>query len=613
MKGTLIAKGELPTNVTQYDMHIKKTKPPLEPVDMSNGPGITATSFLNLVKFGLLVAGTVSPPVRAETLPSPKFALPDRLQNAVRALIPTTPALTRLKLQALTTSELRLLARTLDEARIAPADFRGRKPTRLERAARTKTFSDRDDYRLIFHWSPQESPFPMTEALGPVESMNGRGEELAELGKVRTAPARQFEYNFSAWLSQPDYRCRLPIQAEWFASQFGPPPVQHACGGIYAFPLSSEFGNTIDINPKRVYEIQYVHAGVGQAMESRFGHAMFRIVQCAPHRSSLGEDCRRDKAHQLILSFRARTGGKAPGIIDGLIGEYPLELGALRPSEVQDTYLETELRSIEWLPLRLSRAHIRRFVQRASEIAWSIEGDYKFLTRNCADDSLKLLAVALNDSTILHPRGDTLSPSGLREFLVERGIADINQSVRSKPADQSLEVFYERLSMDAPGTAMQEAIPLRDYLLNSKAEVRRENFRRLLQEFRLAKQRGDSTRAARLKLGLEGWLILEPYCRRVIERELLTAWAQENQERIIEAAENYEKVRLSDRVHSGYGVPTSRQASGLKELRGKVLGENEMRQARDWFLQHFPGRVREVQISTEASLEGQSALLSASD
>lgn len=579
---------------------------------MSIGPGINTDPFSFLARLGMFVIFTLALPVRADIDSSPKFALSARLQNNIRTLIPTTPALARLKLHDLTTSELRLLALTLDDARIAPTDFRGRKPTRLERAARPKTFSDRDDYRLIFHWSPQESPFPMTEALATVESMNGRGEDLAELEKGRSGPARQFVYHFSAWLSQPDYRCRLPIQAEWFTSQFGPSPVQHACRRTYAFPLSSEFGNRLDIDPERVHEIQYVHAGVGQAMESRFGHAMFRIVQCAPHRSILGADCRRDKAHQLILSFRARTGGKAPGIIDGLIGGYPLELGVLRPSEVQDTYLETELRSIEWLPLRMNREQIRRFVQRASEIAWSIEGDYKFLTRNCADDSLKLLAVALNDSSLLHPRTDVLSPSSLRDLLVEAGIADISQSVHSQPADLSLGVFYERLRKAAQGADLR-AIPLRDYLLASEANVRRGTLNGLLQALRLAKQKGDSMRAAKLKLGLESWIVLEPHCRHVIERELLAAWAQENQKRILEAAAKYEEVRRNERARSGYGIPLSPRESELAALRNQGLGENEMQQARDWLQQNFPGRVREVQISTEALLEGQNALLSASD
>jgi len=575
---------------------------------MKNGFVIPQVRFLILAQLGLLASFPLAKPVRADTVTPEKFNLPVRLQNSIRMLIPTTPSLARLKFQDLTPAELRRVARTLDEARIAPSDFRGQSPTLLERAARPRTFSDRDDYRLIFHWSALESEFPMTAALAPAKSTNRRGEDLPELGGSASNPARQFVYHFSTWLSQPEYRCRLPIQADWFASQFGPPPVQHPCRGSQAFPLTSEFGNTIEINPERVYEIQYVHAGVGQAMESRFGHALFRIVQCAPHRQRLSPDCRRDKAYQLVLSFLARTGGKAPGVLAGLSGEYPLELSALRPSEIQDTYLETELRSIEWLPLRMNPWQIRRFVQRAAEIAWSIEGDYRFLTRNCADDSLRLLAVALNDSSLLHPQSDVLSPAGLRDFLVEKGIADISQSSRSRPADESLKVFYDRLGKALRGPATG-GTPLRDYLLNSKAEVRREKLHKVLQELRLAGQQGDTKRTAELRLGLEGWLILEPYCRRGVERELLAEWVKGNQRNISEAAREYEKARLQDRLHSGYGIPSRQQESELTALREEVLGPNEWQQARDWFQRQFPEHVREIQISTEAMLEGQSVLL----
>ena len=504
-------------------------------------------------------------------------------------------------------TELRSLAKQLDDARIAAPDFRGYRPSLLERASRPRTFSDRDDYRLLFHWAQSDSPFPDSEKIVAADSQNSRGEDLPELRGTNLTPALQFQYHFAAWLTQPEYRCRLPIQAEWFVSQFGENPTQSHCPKTYSFPLSSEFGNSIDIDPDRVFEIQYVHAGVGDAVESRFGHAMFRIVQCAPHRTHLSEDCRRDKAFQIILSFRARTGGKAPGILDGMTGTYPMELGSLRPSEVQDTYLETELRSIEWLPLKMNHYQIRRFTQRASEIAWSIEGDYAFLTRNCADDALRLLAVALNDTNRIPPRADILTPSGLREFLIEQGIADRTQALKSKPSDESLKVFYRRLTRST--AAALNGVSLREYLLNSKAEARSSLLQNLLRDIELARKTDDLERESQIRLALESWLIIEPYCRRVIERELIAAWAQENKSRILEAAEKYEQVRLRERLDAGYGIARDPRGTRAAHMREEIVATETLELARDWLRKNHPEKFQEVETSLQALTQGQDQLL----
>jgi hypothetical protein len=307
------------------------------------------------------------------------------------------------------------------------------------------------------------------------------------------------------------------------------------------------------------------------------------------------------------LSFRARTGGKAPGIVDGMTGAYPLELGSLRPSEVQDNYLETELRSIEWLPLRMNQNQILRFIQRASEITWSIEGDYAFLTRNCADDALRLLAVALNDSSLIHPRADALTPSGLREFLVEKGIADRTQAQKSKPSDQSLKVFYQRLNQSTGN--LLKGLSLRDYLLTSKADVRNALLQGLLLDIKAARNTGNLERESLVKLALESWLILEPYCRRVIERELTAAWAQENKEQIIDAAKRYEQVRLRDRLNSGYGITRDPKQTQAALLREEIIGTGTLEQAREWLRKCHPGKVRELETSLQGLAQGQSFLL----
>jgi hypothetical protein len=89
----------------------------------------------------------------------------------------------------------------------------------------------------------------------------------------------------------------------------------------------------------------------------------------------------------------------------------------------------------------------------------------------------------------------------------------------------------------------------------------------------------------------------------------MSAWAQENRNRIIEAAKKYELVRLKDRLNSGYGIapdPRQTQAALLQE---EILRSGTPEEVRDWLRENHPDRVLEVETSFKASAEGQSQLM----
>ncbi len=108
--------------------------------------------------------------------------------------------------------------------------------------------------------------------------------------------------------------------------------------------------------------------------------------------------------------------------MDGLTGVYPSRLFVLPLAQVIDEYTKVELRSLASVPLTLDRRQLERLVTRAAEQHWSYDGNYYFVSNNCAVETLKLLR-----SGTAHPRLqalDSVLPNGLLDALVARGLAD---------------------------------------------------------------------------------------------------------------------------------------------------------------------------------------------
>src|SRR5690606_18544455 len=107
---------------------------------------------------------------------------------------------------------------------------------------------------------------------------------------------------------------------------------------------------------------------------------------------------------------------------DGLTGAYPSRLFILPLGQVIDEYTKVELRGLASVPLKLRREEIRQLVERSAELHWSYDGDYYFLSNNCAVETLKLLrgGTARDELRAL----DSIMPNGLLEVLIHRGLAD---------------------------------------------------------------------------------------------------------------------------------------------------------------------------------------------
>lgn len=258
---------------------------------------------------------------------------------------------------------------------------------------------------------------------GEREQRNGqlaRSPDLYEL----SSPKEYLAVNMEYFLLDPSYACRRPALNRYLSDHFGWAPQQKTCAkGLPFLNAGSDFARQPlgEIDPERVYEVDYLLAEANQNLVSRWGHSMIRLVICAPGRPR-GPDCRLDLDQHLVLSYRAFVNDVQLSSWSGLVGAYPSRLFVLPLGQVIDEYTKTELRSLASVPLKLSRDEVENVVRQAAEMHWSYDGNYWFLSNNCAVENLKLLRSGTANP--IFNDMDSIMPNGLLEVMKGRGIAD---------------------------------------------------------------------------------------------------------------------------------------------------------------------------------------------
>lgn len=237
------------------------------------------------------------------------------------------------------------------------------------------------------------------------------------------SPAEYVAVNLEHYLLDPDYACRRPALARYFAGGFGEPVAADACPPGVPFMQADADAATplLALDPARVYAVDYLLAEGNQRPMSRWGHAMLRLVVCAPERPP-GPDCRLDLAWHRVLSFRAFVDDVQISSWRGLTGSYPSRLFLLPLAQVVDEYTKVELRGLRSIPLQLQPGEIATLLQRAGQLHWSYDGRYYFIGNNCAVETARLL----HDGVERLRAGDLMSvtPTGLLRRLVAAGVAD---------------------------------------------------------------------------------------------------------------------------------------------------------------------------------------------
>ena len=249
----------------------------------------------------------------------------------------------------------------------------------------------------------------------------------------RHSPAEAFAVNLEWYLLDPQYRCRRPALAAWYRQQLGPVPLPElACSAALPLLVAGTDAAQLELetlDPARVYAVDYLLAGSGDAAMSRFGHAMLRLVVCAPGRVP-GPRCRMDLAYHRVLSFRAFVNDVQISNWRGLSGAYPARLFVLPLDQVIDEYTRIELRDLQAWPLALSPTQIGALLQLAARTHWSYDGRYRFIGNNCAVESGRLLDLAL---TPQQRRLQAITPRGVLHRLQAAGLAEMQPpSMRSE-------------------------------------------------------------------------------------------------------------------------------------------------------------------------------------
>ncbi len=207
--------------------------------------------------------------------------------------------------------------------------------------------------------------------------------------------------NVEFLLMDPEFECRRPATANYLSRRMGI-ALKNNCERNYkvltqSAYLEDNYLQSVSIDPSRIYQIHYLFAGKGQALMSNWGHAMFRLIVCAPSRKKVGPECLDDVSHHLALSYRAYMSDLNISYIKGMFGKYPSQLFVFRFHEVQQEYTKFELRDLFSVPLKLTSDQKKEFLDVTLERFWSYQGKYYFIDNNCGTEAKKQLAIALTD------------------------------------------------------------------------------------------------------------------------------------------------------------------------------------------------------------------------
>ena len=238
------------------------------------------------------------------------------------------------------------------------------------------------------------------------------------------SPTEFVAVNLEYFVLDPAYACRRPALYDYFAAEFGNQPPRSDCAPDLVYLQvgdDASLSPLLQLDPDRVYAVDYLFAEGNDRPMSAWGHSMLRLVICAPSRER-GPDCRLDLQYHQVLSFRAFIDDLQISSWRGLTGSYPSRLYVLPLAQVIEEYTKVELRGLQSIPLQLEPAEITELLKRTAQLHWSYDGDYYFISNNCAVETFKLL----HDGVPRLAGADlsSISPTGLLRRLRNADIAD---------------------------------------------------------------------------------------------------------------------------------------------------------------------------------------------
>lgn len=281
----------------------------------------------------------------------------------------------------------------------------------------------------------------------PIKSKN-RDQTHSKQPQEFESSSEAFAIQFAQSLLDPEFVCRRPAVTSFFREHFEVLAKEANCGGVATqVPLASrDFFNSshaiVNLNPNRIWRIDYFFASPAKEMMSRWGHAMFRLVVCDPRRVKPSKDCENDVSFHVVLSFRGDVRDLKIDPVIGILGGNPSKLFVMPLGEVLQEYTVEEFRDLESHPLDLTDNEKGNFIYAALEAIWGYRGNYAFLTNNCAHESAALLTASLLRPSMKLSHG---TPLALRRSIRKQNLSanSKEEPLSSKDVYRSKEPIYK--------------------------------------------------------------------------------------------------------------------------------------------------------------------------
>lgn len=427
-------------------------------------------------------------------------------------------------------------------------------------------------------------------------------------------PMESLAVNFEYFILDPEFKCRRPTLYDELARQLETSPgSRESCTpstDVYLSiaQLNSQTNYAVDIDPQRVYEVDYLFASEGEALMSRWGHSMYRLIMCAPGKP-VGPTCRQDLAYHVVVSYRAQVTDLKIDGMKGLQGDYPSRLFMLTMNDTIEEYTKGELRNVISLPMALSIQEKNLFIQRILEQYWSYRGSYYFLSNNCATESLSLIYAAKKDLKFQMMNAN--DPLGLYKQYIALGLVNPALLADKKNAKDQTYFFpaqteklykaFAALQKEGPTKYKTAYKDTKDYLFKSSAQQRHELFKAVW----AIPEREEQRR-------LTAYLVqLEEHIQRVVEQQfgkiVADRFAREQKNgsaKTLEMSESAKKMmKLSEvvmpenRAEKGYGVPLKKEVKALSDADKKFIGESLTQLTegiKEWAFAEFPKEIEEL-------------------
>jgi len=432
--------------------------------------------------------------------------------------------------------------------------------------------------------------------------------------------SESFAVNFEYYVMDEEFYCRRPSLFDFYANQFKNDPYPNRrCSLNKKVMLSTNNGQfPIELDANRIYRVDYLQASKGSDISSGFGHSMFRLVLCAPDRldpitgkklaaTAYGPKCLEDKLYHVVVSYRANVEDATLNYLKGMFGGYPSMLFILNFADVLDEYNKDELRDVVAYPLKLNEVEKQDLIKKIIEEHWNYRGAYKFVTNNCATESLDLLKGSLANQPLY--QNVSITPNGLLEDLDRLQLLELKSSeVEVYKAKDSQLIESLKNTYGISGKNKNERKLLLKFIDESKAIERQKFYREFLQSN--AEKILDHNQIYQFKKRLvkaSSFSVLEQHILRSIglkfkkkAADLYTTTKDQALKEKLEAIMGDLKAVVKETKYNSYGVPLEAEMTTLENVKDKILKvQSAMKEVDSLLRELMPAEYRELDLTAK--------------